>query len=124
MAPKSSSNGDEVTPLTDNENRFIKAVFDNMTQKPDANWDAVASALNLKDAKCAKERWRQMSVRHGWRETSGSGGSPRKAAAGGEAKVTKKPRTPRKKGKKAGDDVEVKSEEEEDTKLANDPAEI
>lgn len=85
-----------------------------MTQKPDADWDAVATTLSLKDAKCAKERWRQMSVRHGWRE--GGGASPRKggtSGAGRDSKVTKKPRTPRKKAKKE-EDVEFKSEVDEE----------
>ncbi|KAF4999745.1 hypothetical protein FDECE_11400 [Fusarium decemcellulare] len=115
--------------LTDGELRFIKAIFDNMTQKPDADWDAVATTLGLKDAKCAKERFRQMSVRHGWRDQNATAGaSPRKAAGD---KVTKKPRNPRKKlpvkkndeseeeaknEAKAEDKKEVKSEDkDEDT---------
>ncbi|KAL7821435.1 hypothetical protein V8C44DRAFT_354071 [Trichoderma aethiopicum] len=108
MPPKKSDNGDgpAVGGLRDNELRFIKAVFDNMTQKPDANWTQVASDLGLKDAKCAKERFRQMSVRHGWRTTGQTtpGNSPSKAKKGdvlspsGDGKVAKKPRvrTPRK----------------------------
>ncbi|KAM0213782.1 hypothetical protein ACHAPA_003077 [Fusarium lateritium] len=110
MAPKKSSSEDN-SPigLTDGELRFIKAIFDNMTQKPDANWDAVALVLNLKDAKCAKERFRQMSVRHGWRGDAASGTSPRKPAAA--AGVAKKPRAPRKKPtKKTDDDDDVKDE--------------
>jgi hypothetical protein len=112
----SGSDGDAPQGLTEGELRFIKAVFDNMTQKPDADWDAVATALTLKDAKCAKERFRQMSVRHGWRN---EGSSPRKkptaAAAGGvsgDAKVTRKPRAPRKKAVKKDEDSdsEVKPE--------------
>ncbi|KAH6891134.1 hypothetical protein B0T10DRAFT_560400 [Thelonectria olida] len=114
----SGSDGDAPQGLTEGELRFIKAVFDNMTQKPDADWDAVAAALTLKDAKCAKERFRQMSVRHGWRN---DGSSPRKnkapAPAGGsgvagDAKVTRKPRAPRKKAVKKDEDSdsEVKAE--------------
>lgn len=38
-----------------------------MTLKPGADWCKVAGDVGLKDAKCAKERFRQMSVRHGWR---------------------------------------------------------
>ncbi|KAL4723291.1 hypothetical protein ACLX1H_009781 [Fusarium chlamydosporum] len=119
MAPKKST-GDDGSPigLTDGELRFIKAIFDNMTQKPDADWNAVAQALSLKDAKCAKERFRQMSVRHGWRGESSVASTPRKVAGD---KVAKKPRTPRKPAakkviKKAEDDDdedvkdEVKSE--------------
>jgi hypothetical protein len=133
MAPKkASSSEDAPVGLTDNELRFIKAVFDNMTQKPDANWDSVANDLGLKDAKCAKERFRQMSVRHKWNETAAAASSPRKGKNGalapnGDAKVTKKPRTPKtpKKVKKeeseseeaeggGGDSsTDLKSEEEE-----------
>ncbi|KAJ4316433.1 hypothetical protein N0V84_007871 [Fusarium piperis] len=114
MPPKKTTATEEggLTGLTDGELRFIKAIFDNMTQKPDADWDAVATTLGLKDAKCAKERFRQMSVRHGWRDQSSSGGataSPRKAAAGD--KVTKKRATPRKKAAAV-----KKTEEDEETK--------
>ncbi|GAO14259.1 hypothetical protein UVI_02001100 [Ustilaginoidea virens] len=106
--------------LTDNEMRFIKAVFDNMTQRPDANWESVAADLGLKDAKCAKERFRQMSVRHGWREQAGGGASPRKGGAtgaSGEGRVKKVPRTPTKKTAKSAAAVE-KSDEEEDQAAA------
>jgi hypothetical protein len=119
MPPKKANNGEggeSASGLTDGENRFIKVMFDNMTQRPDANWDQVASDLGLKDAKCAKERFRQISARHGWRD---QGTSPRKTKAntGGsgtlDSKVTKKaaPRTPRKKAKKE-EDEDVKDEAE------------
>ena len=127
MPPKKSDSS-EGTPsgLTESELRFIKAVFDNMTQKPDADWDKVADHLGLKDAKCAKERFRQMSVRHGWREQACP--SPKKGKNGatgpsGDGKVTKQrqPRTPRKKAAKkeesdddvADDKESVKAEEDE-----------
>lgn len=117
MPPKKTTTTEEGAPtgLTDGELRFIKAIFDNMTQKPDADWDAVATTLGLKDAKCAKERFRQMSVRHGWRDQSsgGAAASPRKAAAGD--KVTKKRATPR---KKAAAKKAEKDEEDEETKEA------
>ncbi|KAH7246047.1 hypothetical protein BKA59DRAFT_455103 [Fusarium tricinctum] len=119
MPPKKSS-GDDSSPtgLTDGELRFIKAVFDNMTQKPDADWDAVAASLSLKDAKCAKERFRQMSVRHGWRGDVASGTGTRKPAAASAAsgvakkpRASRTPRTPRKKPtKKAEEDDDVKDE--------------
>ncbi|KEY70427.1 hypothetical protein S7711_06594 [Stachybotrys chartarum IBT 7711] len=106
MPPKKAATGEGESPLglTENELRFIKAVFDNMTQKPDANWVQVAGDLGLKDAKCAKERFRQMSVRHGWRDSAPAAAtaSPRKpkaaaaAGVGDDAKVTKK-RSPAKK---------------------------
>lgn len=100
-----------------------------MTQKPDADWDKVAGDLGLKDAKCAKERFRQMSVRHGWRPNAqaGLGSSPSKGknsndvtGPSGDGKVTKKlrVRTPKKmvakKEESSGSDV--KKSEDEDTK--------
>ncbi|KAG5926039.1 hypothetical protein E4U42_003702 [Claviceps africana] len=112
-----------MTGLSDTEMRFIKAVFDNMTQKPDANWDGVATDLGLKDAKCAKERFRQMSIRHGWRDQAGGNGTPRKGGAmgsSGDGRVGKRaPRTPSKKVVKSAalvteeDDELVKGEPEE-----------
>ncbi|KAK7430572.1 hypothetical protein QQZ08_002864 [Neonectria magnoliae] len=120
------SDGEAPLGLTDGELRFIKAIFDNMTQKPDANWDMVADGLGLKDAKCAKERFRQMSVRHGWGGQAPTGSSPRKAKPGApastESKVTKKPRTPRKKVKKDSDSEtdtkeEVKQEVKQEAKM-------
>ena len=91
MPPKRAAadeGADAPIGLTDNELRFIKAIFDNMTQKPDADWGEVANDLGLKDAKCAKERFRQMSNRHGWRDQGSAGtASPRKvkSAATGPA---------------------------------------
>ncbi|KAI6779841.1 uncharacterized protein J7T54_003765 [Emericellopsis cladophorae] len=116
---KAESAGDEPLALSNNELKFIKALFDNMTQKPDANWDAVATTLSLKDAKCAKERWRQLSVRHGWREGAGSGNaspSPRKKADSTAGKVgkTTTPRTPRE--KKAAPEPEPEAEVKEEDK--------
>lgn len=131
MPPKKATNAaDGETPigLTDGELRFIKAVFDNMTQKPDADWPSVATDLGLKDAKCAKERFRQMSVRHGWRDQSNgaaASGSPRKpraaaASVSGSPKVTKKRATPRKKVKKDEDDDDEGVKPEEDVKVEED----
>lgn len=106
MPPKkAASANDNESPigLTDGELRFIKAVFDNMVQRPDADWVKVAADLGLKDAKCAKERFRQMSVRHGWRDQPSAASSPRKrnAVTGpsdeGPATPAKRTRTPRKK---------------------------
>jgi hypothetical protein len=119
---KKTAGAEGETPigLTDSELRFIKAVFDNMTQKPDADWSMVATDLSLKDAKCAKERFRQMSVRHGWRDSSSANNSPRKTkATASDAKVTKKPRTPKKAKKEEPNEEPVKEEnldedEEED----------
>lgn len=97
MPPK--KNTGDVSTLSETEMRFIKALFDNMTQKPDTDWEKVAETLSLKDGKCAKERWRQMSIRHGWRgdASAPAGSTPRKTTAAAGDKVAKKPRTPRKK---------------------------
>lgn len=74
--------GRKPSQLTEKENEFIKAMFDNMTQRPDADWDKVADDLGLSNAKCAKERFRQMSKEHGW--GSGPDASPIK-----KSKITK-----------------------------------
>ncbi|RFU80939.1 hypothetical protein TARUN_1224 [Trichoderma arundinaceum] len=130
MPPKKADNPEtpSVNGLRDNELRFIKAVFDNMTQKPDADWGQVAGDLGLKDAKCAKERFRQMSVRHGWRTAvqATPGNSPSKGkkndvtGPSGDGKVTKKPRvrTPKKAAakKEESSDSEVKKSEDEEAK--------
>ncbi|KOS20522.1 hypothetical protein ESCO_005417 [Escovopsis weberi] len=99
------------TGLRNLESRFIKAVFDNMTEKPNADWARVAADMGLKDAKCARERFRQMSLRHGWGVgSSGGGGGAGDGGAGSSpvkgARVAKKPRTPRKKAKKEESDEE------------------
>ncbi|KAL7912783.1 hypothetical protein GGI35DRAFT_491216 [Trichoderma velutinum] len=120
-----SSDSTSVTGLRENELRFIKAVFDNMTQKPDADWAQVAGDLGLKDAKCAKERFRQMSVRHGWR--TGAQGTPNNSPSkgkkndvtgpSGDGKVTKKPkgRTPKKAvtKKEESEDDDIKDEDDD-----------
>lgn len=54
------------TNLTRIEIRLIEAVMENMTQKPQTNWDKVATTMALKDARCAKERFRQIASRRGW----------------------------------------------------------
>ncbi|KAM0240686.1 hypothetical protein ACHAPO_002587 [Fusarium lateritium] len=112
-AKKSSGEDGSPTGLTDGELRFIKAIFDNMTQKPDADWDAVAETLSLKDAKCAKERFRQMSVRHGWRGDAATS-TPRKGAAAATGDKIKKPRAPRTPRKPTAKKVTKKTEPEDD----------
>lgn len=109
MPRKKTTEGESSTGFTDGELRFIKAIFDNMNQKPDADWEAVARTLGLKDSKCTKERFRQMSIRHGWRDPA-TAASPRKAVS--ESKVAKKPRTPRKKAVKKDENEDVEDEDE------------
>jgi hypothetical protein len=134
MPPKKADNPDviSVSGLRDNELRFIKAVFDNMTQKPDADWGQVAGDLGLKDAKCAKERFRQMSVRHGWRTgvPAVPSNSPSKGkkndvtGPSGDGKVAKKPRvrTPKKAAakKEESSDSDIKKSEDEEVKKTED----
>ncbi|PNY28829.1 Uncharacterized protein TCAP_01248, partial [Tolypocladium capitatum] len=130
MPPKKVATGegaDAPIGLTDNELRFIKAIFDNMTQKPDADWTQVANDLGLKDAKCAKERFRQMSNRHGWRDQGSavttSPRKPRSAATGPSVNgKIKKTRSPRKKIIKSESLVEEEEEEVKD-EVKNDPDE-
>ncbi|KAL2759686.1 hypothetical protein ACRALDRAFT_1067572 [Sodiomyces alcalophilus JCM 7366] len=74
MSSKANKTPGRKPQLTEKENEFIKAMFDNMTQRPDADWDKVADDLGLANAKCAKERFRQMSKKHGW--GSGPDASP------------------------------------------------
>lgn len=132
MPPKKALNTEDATTtiaMTEGETKFIKAVFDNMTARPDADWEKVAADLRLKDAKCAKERFRQMSVKHGWRETGGSSSgsgsgsavtTPRKKTtlpkATSASKVTKQrtPRKPKKSTPKAASSTDEDVDEDED----------
>ncbi|KAG5942961.1 hypothetical protein E4U59_000762 [Claviceps monticola] len=73
--------------LTDNKSLFVKAVFENMAQKSDANWDRVATDLGLGPQECqliakyAKECLRQMSAMVG--ETRVVGGAANAVEEGG-----------------------------------------
>ena len=116
MAPKKTGNtGDETSTMTEGEVKFVKALFDNMVTKPDADWDRIAEELGLKDSKCAKERFRQMSVRHGWGQ-----GAKAKSGATTPAKVAK-PKTPRKTPvKKARPVLKAESDDGEDKDISTD----
>ncbi|PHH71710.1 hypothetical protein CDD80_5048 [Ophiocordyceps camponoti-rufipedis] len=122
MPPKEATaganEGDTPQGMTNSELRFIKAVFDNMLNKPDANWDKVAQDMGLKNAKSAKERFRQMSIRHGWRDQQ-QPGTPRKSTDGKVSKV-KKTRAPRKKVVKAEEDEDDNDEEYDVIKAEDD----
>ncbi|ROT43544.1 hypothetical protein SODALDRAFT_319971 [Sodiomyces alkalinus F11] len=89
--------GRKLSQLTEKENEFIKAMFDNRTQRPDADWDKVADDLGLANAKCAKERFRQMSKKHGW--GSGSEASPSKTRV--SKPVSNQPRKARERPRKS-----------------------
>lgn len=91
------SSDDQDTPkcltLAAVEMSYIKAVFRHSRTRLAADWDKVAEEVNVKDAKCARERFRQISVKHSL--LGQEGGSPKKGgAADSSGKVTKK-RTPR-----------------------------
>lgn len=66
---------DEKITITDGEMRVLKAMFANMKSKPDIDWDAAAIDAELGSAKSIKERHRQICVRLGWNNKSGSGGA-------------------------------------------------
>jgi hypothetical protein len=86
MAPRKVTDTEgQPAGLTPAENKFIKTMFDNMKTRPDADWDKVAEQMTLKDAKCAKERFRQIAQRHGW-NNSGPGKVTKKPATGGGRK--------------------------------------
>jgi hypothetical protein len=134
--------------LSESESRLLKSVFENMAKQPEVDWDKVAICASLKDAKCARERFRQMRAKHGWESgdkasptkaspaaKSGGGGaagntaSPRGGGVLGDTRVTKR-QSPRKQPtvskpkKKAAGKVkeEVKEENEEDENEDEDKA--
>lgn len=98
MPPKSNATSSEskqeetFSTMTSAEQRFLRAIFQHMAHAPDTNWDQVASDANLKSAKVAKERFRQISKRHSWVSgggKSGGKGRPSAAASPKPCKVTK-----------------------------------
>ncbi|RDA93798.1 hypothetical protein CP533_6372 [Ophiocordyceps camponoti-saundersi (nom. inval.)] len=111
---------EEEKTLTTTELRFIQAVFNNMTQKPDANWENVARELKLKDAKCAKERFRQMSVRHGWRDHPSTPRGAKRSAPSSvgspDAKVKKAKRARRSKTGETAQVIKKEDSELDDVK--------
>lgn len=46
--------------------RFVKAVFDAMSGRPDANWEQVAVDYGCKDKKQAMEKYRVMAIKFNW----------------------------------------------------------
>lgn len=74
----------DFTPV---ELAFIKAVFRHSKARLNADWDKVAEEVSVKDAKCARERFRQISVKHSF---SGQDASPRKVGVDSPGKVVKK----------------------------------
>ena len=52
--------------LNEHEQRLVHAVLSSMPKRPEVDWEKVARLLKLKDGKCARERWRQVSSKHAW----------------------------------------------------------
>ena len=115
--------------FSDSEMRFITAFFSNMQTKPEVDWAKAAVDAGLKDARCARDRFRQIMAKHGFQASSSSSPRKGKAASGEEgkeastAKVTK--RAPRKKSAKktkeekknedGQEEMDVKGIKDEDT---------
>ena len=93
-----------VKGFTPVELAFIKAVFRHSKARLNADWDKVAEEVSVKDAKCARERFRQISVKHSF---DGQDGSPTKGGGESPGKVMKKRAARGKKSKK-----DEKAEEE------------
>ncbi|KAM7209535.1 hypothetical protein V8F20_000273 [Naviculisporaceae sp. PSN 640] len=49
---------------SEGDQRFFLAMIANLVSKPDVNWEGVAKAMGLKDTKCTKERWRQITKKY------------------------------------------------------------
>lgn len=74
-----------VMSLTAAELRFLQAVIESTSGPINADWDQVAEIMKLKDAKCAKERWRQISNRRGWKTGGAKTGEKKKAVRAKQA---------------------------------------
>lgn len=78
-----------VMSLTESEMRFLQAVIESTSGPINADWNQVAEIMKLKDGKCARERWRQISVRKGWKTTSGKTGEKKKTVRAKQADKAK-----------------------------------
>lgn len=101
MATEDKEATKDFTPV---ELAFIKAVFRHSKARFNADWDKVAEEVSVKDAKCARERFRQISVKHSF---GGQDGSPTKGGGESPGKVVKK-RVSR--GRKAKKDEKAEEE--------------
>ena len=103
---------------TDTEMKFFKAMMENMNTKPDVNWENVAGAMGLKDAKCARERYRQMCVKLGWNKTAAAGpasGRKSNTATADLTTPTKTTRVTKRTGKVGSKKIPIReSHDEED----------
>lgn len=92
--------------LTDAEARFLQAVIESTMGPINADWDNVAKIMKLKDGKCARERWRQISARRGWKTA--------KTSATGEKKKTVRAAAKKAASKKTADKIKGTQDEEEE----------
>lgn len=58
---------------SEGDHRFFLAMIANLVTKPDVNWDGVAETMGLKDVKCTKERWRQITKKYELELQDGAG---------------------------------------------------
>ncbi|KAM0325422.1 hypothetical protein ACHAQA_007408 [Verticillium albo-atrum] len=67
-APSGSNRGPQPSKLPDfddNEKNFFTALFLNLKNKPDIDWDAAADAIGFKNASTARSRYGQICRKHG-----------------------------------------------------------
>ncbi|TDZ74635.1 hypothetical protein CTRI78_v000510 [Colletotrichum trifolii] len=132
MPPKQASiNAEGVPALTDSELKLVRAVMSCFNGIPDVDFEKVAGLAGLANARSAKDRFRQVSKKHGWGDpdAAGSGATtPPKASGGRKAlaaqktgKVAKK-RTPKKPTarKKKADRADSDDDEDIEAKLESD----
>lgn len=98
MATEDKEVTKDFTPV---ELAFIKAVFRHSNARLNADWNKVAEEVSVKDAKCARERFRQISVKHSF---GGQDVSPTKLEVESPGKVVKKRAARGKKVKKEKED--------------------
>ncbi|KAK3371400.1 hypothetical protein B0T24DRAFT_721519 [Lasiosphaeria ovina] len=85
-ATSESADGPAVPTLkgkvpTEGDTKFIFALLENFSTKPDFDWEKIAVILGLKDTKCTKERWRQIRLKYDIDvpETAGAAATPSRA---------------------------------------------
>lgn len=72
MSLASTASGSSSPEITAPDAKFIRALFDNMSYKPDVNWDNVVSEYGLvKNIKQAKEKYRVMAWKYSWAQKPG-----------------------------------------------------
>ncbi|KAI6360127.1 hypothetical protein MCOR25_006834 [Pyricularia grisea] len=110
MAPETPKK--EPPAPTPQEAAFFMYVMKHNKSNPDVDWDAVAQDANLKNAGCARTRFRQIKVKLGFATAEAGTPSPASKPVG-VTKKTATPKTPRAKGKKKAEEpVESSSQDE------------